>query len=128
MSPARSSPPRAPALRGRAWLNTGGREVRLDDLRGRIVLLHFWTAGSLASTGVLDAVADVERRFPAEVVALGVHTPAYAHESDPGVLAAAVERHGIGHPVLDDADWDTWRAYEVSSHPTFVLVDPAGGR
>jgi hypothetical protein len=110
MSPARSSPPRAPALRGRGWLNTGGRDLRLDDLRGRIVLLHFWTAGSLASLGVLDAVTALRARFPRELAVLGVHTPAYPHERDPGVLAAAVERHAIDHPVLDDADWDTGTA------------------
>jgi hypothetical protein len=127
MSPARSAPPRAPALRGRSWLNTGGRELRLDDLRGRVVLLHFWTAGSAASLGVLDAVTALDARLP-ELVVLGVHTPAYPHEGEPGVLAAAVERYGIDHPVLDDADWDTYTAYEVSSHPTFVLVDPSGGR
>jgi DNA-binding beta-propeller fold protein YncE len=125
MSPARSSPVRAPALRGR-WLGTGGRDLTLEQLGGRVVLLHFWTASSLASVAVLDDVRALVERFPAELAVVGVHTPKFAHEAEPGVLAAAVERYGIRHPVLDDADWFTWSAYGVTSWPTFVLVDPAG--
>jgi hypothetical protein len=91
-----------------------------------VVLLHFWTAGSLASLDVLDAVRDIAGRFPDEVAVLGVHTPKFSRETDAGALAAAVERHEIAHPVLDDAEGETWAAYGVTSSPTFVVVDPAG--
>ena len=126
MSPARFSRPRAPALSGRRWLNTDGRHLALGELRGRVVLLHFWTAGSLASVGVLDAVRGVADRFPREVAVLGVHSPKFSRETDAGTLAAAVERHDIAHPVLDDAEGETWAAYGVTSSPTFVVVDPSG--
>ena len=125
MSPARFSRPRAPALSGRRWLNTDG-DLTLGELRGSVVLLHFWTAGSPASLEVLDAVRDVAGQFPGEVAVLGVHTPKFSRETDAAALAAAVERHGIAHPVLDDVEGETWAAYGVTSSPTFVVVDPAG--
>jgi hypothetical protein len=125
MSPARFSRPRAPTLSGRRWLNADGR-LALGDFRGSVVLLHFWTSGSPASLDVLDAVRDVAGRFPGEVAVLGIHSPKFSRETDAAALAAAVERHGIAHPVLDDAEGETWAAYGVTSSPTFVVVDPAG--
>jgi hypothetical protein len=126
MSPHRSAPARAPALHGRAWLGTGGRDLTLRRLRGRVVLLHFWTAGSLHSVDVLEDVATLAERFPDELAVVGVHTPKFTHEAEPDALAAAVERHGIRHPVLDDADGRCAAAYGVTSWPTFVLLDPEG--
>ena len=117
---------RAPALRGRAWLGTGGRDVRTDELRGRIVLLDFWTAGCVNCLRVLDELAVLEDRHGDALVVLGVHSPKFEHEARPEAVAAAVHRHGVRHPVLDDADRATWDAYAVRAWPTLVLVDPRG--
>jgi thiol-disulfide isomerase/thioredoxin len=117
---------RAAALRGRRWLNTGGREIGPEQLRGRIVLLDFWTAGCVNCLRVLDELAVLEQRHGDALVVLGVHSPKFPHEAQPEAVAAAVRRHDVRHPVLDDADLVTWDAYAVHSWPTLVLVDPRG--
>ena len=117
---------RAPELRGRAWLNTGGREVALADLRGKVVLLDFWTFCCVNCLHVLDELRPLERQFREELTIIGVHSPKFEHEADPQALAAAVERHGVSHPVLDDPELVTWRAYTARAWPTLVVVDPEG--
>jgi thiol-disulfide isomerase/thioredoxin len=117
---------RAPALRGRRWLGTGGRAVGPDALRGRIVLIDFWTAGCVNCLRVLDELVELERRHGDALVVLGVHSPKFPHEARPEAVAAAVRRHGVDHPVLDDADLVTWDAYAARAWPTLVLIDPRG--
>jgi thiol-disulfide isomerase/thioredoxin len=117
---------RAPALRGRRWLGTGGRDVTPDDLRGRVVLLHFWTAGCVNCLRVLDELADLEARHGDALTVLGVHSPKFPHEAQPEAVAAAVRRYGVRHPVLDDAELVSWDAYAARAWPTLVLVDPRG--
>jgi thiol-disulfide isomerase/thioredoxin len=117
---------RAPALRGRRWLGTGGRAIGREELRGRIVLLDFWTAGCVNCLRVLDELRVLEEHHGDALVVLGVHSPKFPHEADPDAVADAVRRHGVNHPVLDDADLTTWDAYAVRAWPTLVLVDPGG--
>ena len=95
---------RAPELRGRRWLNTGGRELSLADLRGKIVLLDFWTFCCVNCLHVLDELRELEERYADVLVTIGVHSPKFAHEADPDAVAAAVERYGVHHPVLDDPE------------------------
>ncbi|GAB3440255.1 redoxin domain-containing protein [Phycicoccus ginsengisoli] len=117
---------RAPELRGRGWLNTGGRELSLADLRGRVVVLDFWTFCCVNCLHVLDELRPLEERFPDSLVLVGVHSPKFEHEADPDALAAAVERYAVHHPVLDDPDLVTWQAYTARAWPTLVVVDPEG--
>src|SRR5262250_265397 len=117
---------RAPELRGRGWLNTGGRNLTLADLRGRIVLLDFWTFCCINCLHVLDELRPLEEKYTDVLVTIGVHSPKFEHEADPEALAAAVERYGIGHPVLDDPELETWQQYAVRAWPTLVVVDPEG--
>jgi thiol-disulfide isomerase/thioredoxin len=117
---------RAPALRGRRWLGTDGRDVGPEQLRGRIVLLDFWTAGCVNCLRVLDELAVLEERHGDALVVLGVHSPKFPHEAQPEAVEAAVRRHDVRHPVLDDADMVTWDAYAARAWPTLVLVDPRG--
>ena len=119
---------RAPDLRGRRWLGTGGREIGPEELRGRIVLLDFWTAGCVNCLRVLDELRALEERHGDALTVLGVHSPKFAHEADPDAVEAAVQRYGVDHPVLDDADLVTWDAYAARAWPTLVLVDPRGLR
>ncbi|KQZ68659.1 alkyl hydroperoxide reductase [Nocardioides sp. Root151] len=116
---------RAPELRGRGWLNTDG-PLTLRDLRGRIVLLDFWTFCCINCLHVLDELREVEEEFADELVIIGVHSPKFAHEADPDALAAAVERYAVAHPVLDDPELVTWQAYTARAWPTLVLIDPEG--
>lgn len=117
---------RASALRGRGWLNTGGRDLELADLRGKIVVLDFWTFCCLNCLHVLDELRELEESHRDALVIVGVHSPKFAHEADPDALAAAVERYDVRHPVLDDPELVTWDAYAARAWPTLVVIDPEG--
>ena len=117
---------RASELVGRGWLNTGGRDVSLADLRGKIVLLDFWTFCCINCLHVLDELRELEEQHRDVLVIVGVHSPKFVHEADPVALAAAVERYEVRHPVLDDPDLVTWSAYSARAWPTLVVVDPEG--
>ncbi len=98
----------------------------MGDLRGRHVLIDFWTSCCVNCLHVLDELRPVEQRFADELVVVGVHSPKFEHERDPDAVVAAVERYGVHHPVLDDPDLVTWQAYAARAWPTLVLVDPEG--
>jgi thiol-disulfide isomerase/thioredoxin len=117
---------RAPELRGRGWLNTGGRGYSLADFRGKVLLLDFWTFCCVNCLHVLDELRPLEQEFGDVLVTVGVHSPKFEHEADPVALADAVERYEVHHPVLDDPDLTTWQNYAVRAWPTLVVVDPEG--
>lgn len=117
---------RASELVGRGWLNTGGRDVTLADLRGKIVLLDFWTFCCVNCLHVLDELRELEEQYRDVLVTVGVHSPKFVHEADPVALAAAVDRYEVHHPVLDDPELTTWSAYSARAWPTLVVVDPEG--
>ncbi|WP_285726860.1 NHL domain-containing thioredoxin family protein [Psychromicrobium xiongbiense] len=117
---------RASELLGRAWLNTGGVELDLAALRGKIVLLDFWTFCCINCLHVLDELRPLEAKYADVLVTVGVHSPKFEHEADPVALAAAVERYEIHHPVLDDPELLTWQAYTARAWPTLVVIDPEG--
>ncbi|MCZ7421659.1 NHL domain-containing thioredoxin family protein [Verrucosispora sp. WMMA2121] len=117
---------RAPELRGRAWLNTGGKVIRLADLRGRITVLDFWTFCCINCLHVLDELRPLEQKYADVLVVIGVHSPKFEHEKDAGALAAAVERYGVHHPVLDDPELDMWQQYAARAWPTLAVIDPEG--
>ena len=117
---------RASELVGRGWLNTGGVDVTLADLRGKIVVLDFWTFCCVNCLHVLDELRELEEAHRDEVVIVGVHSPKFVHEADPVALAAAVDRYEVRHPVLDDPDLVTWSAYTARAWPTLVVIDPEG--
>ncbi|WP_225752684.1 NHL domain-containing thioredoxin family protein [Actinotalea sp. Marseille-Q4924] len=117
---------RASELVGRGWLNTGGQDVTLADLRGKIVLLDFWTFCCINCLHVLDELRELEEQYRDVLVVIGVHSPKFVHEADPVALAAAVDRYEVHHPVLDDPELTTWSAYSARAWPTLVVVDPEG--
>src|SRR5262245_6173926 len=117
---------RAPELRGRGWLNTGDKGLTLADLRGKVVLLDFWTFCCINCLHVLDELRPLEARFSDVLVIIGVHSPKFEHEKDPVALAAAVERYGVRHPVLDDPAMDMWQQYTAKAWPTLSVIDPEG--
>ncbi|MEV6814452.1 NHL domain-containing thioredoxin family protein [Micromonospora sp. NPDC051296] len=117
---------RAPELRGRAWLNTGDKTLQLADLRGRITILDFWTFCCINCLHVLDELRPLEEKYADVLVVIGVHSPKFEHEKDPDALAAAVERYGVHHPVLDDPELDMWQQYAARAWPTLAVIDPEG--
>ncbi|WP_406049996.1 NHL domain-containing thioredoxin family protein [Kribbella sp. NBC_00889] len=117
---------RAPELKGRGWLNTGGRELSLADFRGRFLLLDFWTFCCINCLHVLDELRPLEEKYGDALVIVGVHSPKFAHEGEEAAVRSAVERYEVGHPVLDDPELVTWQNYTARAWPTLVLVDPNG--
>ncbi len=117
---------RAPELQGRGWLNTGGRLLSLSELRGRFVLLDFWTFCCANCLHVIDELRPLEHKFADALTVIGVHSPKFEYEADAAALAAAVERYEVHHPVLDDPDLITWKQYGARAWPTLVLIDPEG--
>ncbi|MEU7043703.1 thioredoxin-like domain-containing protein [Streptomyces varsoviensis] len=118
---------RAPELTGKGgWLNTGGTPLTLADLRGRIVLLDFWTFCCVNCLHVLDELRELEEKHRDTVVIVGVHSPKFVHEAEHQAVVDAVERYGVHHPVLDDPELATWKQYAVRAWPTLVVIDPEG--
>ncbi|GAB2865933.1 redoxin domain-containing protein [Streptomyces deserti] len=118
---------RAPELTGKGgWLNTGGKQYTLADLRGRIVVLDFWTFCCINCLHVLDELRELEDKHRETVVVIGVHSPKFVHEAEHQAVVDAVERYGVEHPVLDDPELATWKQYAVRAWPTLVVIDPEG--
>ncbi|MEO3767250.1 NHL domain-containing thioredoxin family protein [Streptomyces sp. B5E4] len=118
---------RAPEPVGRGgWLNTGGVELSLAALRGRIVILDFWTFCCINCLHVLDELRELEEKHRDTVVVVGVHSPKFVHEAEHAAVVDAVERYGVHHPVLDDPELATWKQYAVRAWPTLVVIDPEG--
>ncbi|MFE2041514.1 NHL domain-containing thioredoxin family protein [Streptomyces sp. NPDC059477] len=126
-APRRRARVRAPELIGEGgWLNTGGTQYTLADLRGRIVILDFWTFCCVNCLHVLDELRELEEKHRDTVVVIGVHSPKFVHEAEHAAVVDAVERYGVAHPVLDDPELATWKQYAVRAWPTLVVIDPEG--
>jgi len=118
---------RAPELVGKGgWLNTGGKNLTLAELRGSIVILDFWTFCCVNCLHVLDELRELEEKHRDTVVIVGVHSPKFVHEADHEAVVDAVERYGVHHPVLDDPELATWKQYAVRAWPTLSVIDPEG--
>ncbi|MGW3655734.1 NHL domain-containing thioredoxin family protein [Streptomyces sp. NPDC005151] len=118
---------RAPELVGKGgWLNTGDHQYTLADLRGRVVILDFWTFCCVNCLHVLDELRELEEKHRDTVVIIGVHSPKFVHEAEHQAVVDAVERYEVHHPVLDDPELATWKQYAVRAWPTLVVIDPEG--
>ncbi|HWD04613.1 MAG TPA: NHL domain-containing thioredoxin family protein [Amycolatopsis sp.] len=117
---------RAPELNGDGWLNTGGRRLSLAELRGRVVLLDFWTSGCINCLHVLDELRPLEEEFGDVLVTIGVHSPKFQHEGTRESVEQAVRRYEVNHPVVNDPKMELWSQYAVRAWPTLAVVDPEG--
>jgi DNA-binding beta-propeller fold protein YncE len=116
----------APDLEGgTAWLNTAG-PLRLKDLRGKFVLLDFWTYCCINCIHTLPDLARLEKKYANQLVVIGVHSAKFDNEKEAEHIRKAILRYEISHPVVNDSEMKIWRAYEVHSWPTLVLIDPEG--
>jgi thiol-disulfide isomerase/thioredoxin len=118
---------RAPELVGKGgWINTGGKDLTLADLRGKCVILDFWTFCCVNCLHVLDELRELEEKHRDTVVVVGVHSPKFVHEAEHQAVLDAVARYEVEHPVLDDPELVTWKQYAVRAWPTLVVIDPEG--
>ncbi|QNE76310.1 redoxin domain-containing protein [Streptomyces finlayi] len=118
---------RAPELIGKGgWINTGGKDLKLADFRGRTLILDFWTFCCVNCLHVLDELRELEEKHRDTVVIIGVHSPKFVHEAEHQAVVDAVERYEVHHPVLDDPELATWKQYAVRAWPTLVVIDPEG--
>lgn len=116
---------RAPELVPGTWFNTAA-PLALRELRGKWVLLDFWTSCCGNCLHIIDELRPLEQKYRDVLVVIGVHSPKFAHEREDATVRAAVERTEISHPVLNDPDLRLWQQYTVKAWPTLVLVDPEG--
>jgi DNA-binding beta-propeller fold protein YncE len=116
----------APGLDGATeWLNVAA-PISMPQLRGKVVLLDFWTYGCVNCMHVLRDLKTLEERFPDELVVIGVHSPKFPNERRSDSLRRVLVRYEIEHPVANDANHEIWRRYGVQAWPTRVIIDPAG--
>lgn len=125
--PFRFGVTRAPALDapGGVWLNTD-RPPSLAALRGRAVLLDFWTTSCVNCHHTLPVLDALAARFGERLRVIGIHSPKFPAERQPAQVAAAIARLNIHHPVLHDPALHLWRQYAVKAWPTLVLIAPDG--
>ena len=95
--------PRPPLDGAVAWLNVAA-PITLAQLRGKVVILDFWTYGCVNCMHVLRDLKTLEQRFPDELVVIGVHSPKFTNEKDTDNLRRILVRYEIEHPVANDAD------------------------
>ncbi len=116
----------APAFpSGLEWFNVS-TAPRLQDLKGKVVLLDFWTLGCINCQHIVPDLKQLEAEFPEALVVIGVHSGKYATEHDGESIREASRRLGLTHAVVNDPDFDFWNAYGANAWPTVVVIDPAG--
>jgi thiol-disulfide isomerase/thioredoxin len=116
----------APSLDGGAgWLNTS-EAISLNELRGKIVLLDFWTYCCINCMHVLPDLAYLEKKYPNELAVIGVHSAKFFNEKDTANIRNAIMRYEIKHPVINDSNLTVWKKFEVTSWPTIIVIDPEG--
>ena len=100
--------------------------LTLEKLRGKIVVFDFWTLCCINCMHILPQLDRLEKKYPNQLVVIGVHTPKFENERETEAIRKAILRYEIRHPVISDANQLMWRAYEVNSWPTVFLIDPEG--
>jgi len=110
---------------GNGWLNAAG-EISLKDLRGKVVLLDFWTFCCINCMHVLPDLAYLEKKYDKQLVVIGVHSAKFSNEKETENIRRAIMRYEIAHPVINDSEMILWRKFGVNSWPSLVLIDPEG--
>lgn len=110
---------------GVTWLNTP-QPIELQQLRGKFVLLDFWTYCCINCMHLLPELKKLEKAYPNELVVIGVHSAKFSGEQDSKNIAEAIQRYEIRHPVMNDANHVLWDRLGINVWPTLLLIDPEG--
>ena len=117
---------RAPEITGgRGWLNTE-KPLSIAALKGKVVLLDFWTYGCINCMHIIPDLKKLEAKYAKQLVVIGVHSAKFENEKQTENIRRIILRYEIEHPVYNDADFRVWQSYGVRAWPTQVLIDPAG--
>ena len=110
------------------WFNTpGGRPLHMKQLRGKVVLVDFWTYTCINCIRTLPYLEALDKRYRKDgLVIVGVHTPEFPFERDAGNVQRAINQDGIKYPVAQDNDYKTWDAYGNEYWPAEYFVDAKG--
>ena len=121
-----AAPVPAPEFTGVShWLN--GAPQSMSALRGKVVLVDFWTYTCINCIHTLPFVKQWDQAYRDKgLVVVGVHTPEFPVERQTGNVAAAIKRFGIEYPVAQDNDYATWDAYGNRYWPALYLIDRQG--
>jgi thiol-disulfide isomerase/thioredoxin len=116
----------APELHEGIWLNTD-TPLKLENLRGQVVLLEMWTFDCYNCVNTLPYVTQWWETYQDEgLVVIGNHMPEFSYEADLNNLRYALTEYGVTYPVLQDNDQFTWDAYNNRYWPTIYLIDKQG--
>ncbi len=107
------------------WLNTE-HPLSLKSLRGRVVLLDFWTYCCINCLHILPDLKYFEQKYRDSLTVIGVHSAKFDNEKEIENIRKAILRYDIEHPVLVDNGFQVWQQYTVNAWPTLVLIDPRG--
>jgi thiol-disulfide isomerase/thioredoxin len=110
---------------GLEWVNTAS-PISMNDLKGKVVLLDFWTYGCINCIHILPDLERLEAEFADELVVIGGHSAKFPNEARTGNLRDIVQRYEIAHPVVNDEDFVVWDAWGANAWPTIAVVDPTG--
>ena len=110
---------------GLQWFNVAA-PLQIESLRGRVVILDFWTEGCINCIQIIPTLRRIEEKFPDKVVVIGVHSPKFANEKNAASVKDAIRRYDIRHPIIHDPEMTIWRAYNVQAWPTLIVIDADG--
>ncbi|HTR82255.1 MAG TPA: redoxin domain-containing protein [Bacteroidota bacterium] len=115
----------APEINDGNWINSG--PLKIADLRGKVVLLEFWTFGCYNCKNTIPYIKAWNEKFHSDdFVIVGVHTPEFDQEKSVQQVRHATETLGITYPVVTDNDYKTWDAYHQEYWPALYLIDKSG--
>ncbi len=110
---------------GLQWLNVD-KPLSIAGLRGKAVLLDFWTYCCINCMHVIPELKALEKKYPHALVVIGVHSAKFKNEREAANIRQAIMRYQIEHPVANDHEFRVWRSYGVRAWPTLALIDPSG--
>ncbi len=124
--PAEAGPGQpAPEFTTQTWVNS--EPLRLRNLRGKAVLVEFWTFGCGNCRNVEPYVKRWHQQYANQgLVVIGVHAPEFDHERDPDNVKQYVRQQDIRYAVTIDNDFDMWRRYDNHAWPAIYLIDKRG--
>lgn len=115
----------APAIASGEWINS--EPLKLEALRGHVVIVDFWTFGCYNCRNTLPTLKRLDKTYRASgLIIIGVHSPEFEREKKIENVRREVASLEINYPVVTDNDYETWRAFGIEAWPTVLILDKQG--